>query len=75
MSSSYLSYVPWLICAVPVVFAVVVSRPKGKLPPGPKPLPFLGNIFDVPANAAWKVFQQWGKQYGANLIFSIRSVR
>ncbi|KAI0777944.1 cytochrome P450 [Irpex lacteus] len=63
MASSYLNYVPWLLCAVPIVYAIA-SRPKGKLPPGPKPLPVLGNILDVPADAAWKVFQQWGKKYG-----------
>ncbi|KAI0695235.1 cytochrome P450 [Cytidiella melzeri] len=64
---SMLSYAPWLLCAVPIAY-VIAARPKGKLPPGPKPLPLLGNVFDVPSDAAWKVFQQWGKKYG-DLIY------
>ncbi|KAI0802036.1 cytochrome P450 [Irpex lacteus] len=63
MATPYLAYLPWLLCALPIVYAIS-SRPKGKLPPGPKRLPVLGNIFDIPTDEAWKVFQTWGEQYG-----------
>ncbi|PCH36901.1 hypothetical protein WOLCODRAFT_37810, partial [Wolfiporia cocos MD-104 SS10] len=33
-------------------------------PPGPKPLPVIGNLSDIPSEAAWKVFKQWGNTYG-----------
>ncbi|KAI0757953.1 cytochrome P450 [Fomes fomentarius] len=45
------------------------TNPKNlPLPPGPKGLPFLGAIYDVPQDIAWRTFQDWGKKYG-NLIY------
>lgn len=34
------------------------------LPPGPKPLPILGNALDVPLSKQWLVFQRWAEEYG-----------
>ena len=33
-------------------------------PPGPKPLPFLGNIRDIPTVTPWLTYTNWRKQYG-----------
>ncbi|KAI0314890.1 cytochrome P450 [Amylostereum chailletii] len=32
--------------------------------PGPRPLPFLGNVFDLNRHAPWTTFTQWKYQYG-----------
>ena len=40
------------------------SRAKSKFPPGPTPLPIIGNILDIPRNNPWKTFAEWGKIYG-----------
>jgi cytochrome P450 len=40
-----------------------------RLPPGPKPVLFLGNKFQLPDSKPWIQFQQWSKQYGP--IFTI----
>lgn len=35
-----------------------------RMPPGPQPLPFIGNKFDVPKRHPWIQFQEWSRQYG-----------
>ena len=40
-------------------------NPKGlPLPPGPKGYPLLGNLFDMPIERAWLVYNDWYKTYG-----------
>ena len=34
------------------------------LPPGPKPLPIIGNLRDMPSSDEYIVAAEWGKQYG-----------
>lgn len=33
-------------------------------PPGPKPLPFLGNLRDMPSGAQWLGYNELSKKYG-----------
>ncbi|KIJ40114.1 hypothetical protein M422DRAFT_32381 [Sphaerobolus stellatus SS14] len=50
-----------------LVFALFVwfRRSKGgPLPPGPKPMPFLGNIKDLTTKELWLPAREWAKQYG-----------
>lgn len=35
-----------------------------RMPPGPPPLPFIGNKREVPAKYSWLKFQEWSKKYG-----------
>ena len=34
------------------------------LPPGPKGYPLIGNLFDMPTQASWVVYDEWRKTYG-----------
>lgn len=36
------------------------------LPPGPKPMPFIGNVLDMPQDQPWLKFKEWSKQYGTS---------
>lgn len=40
-------------------------NPSGlPLPPGPTPLPLIGNIFDIPKRVPWETYARWAHQYG-----------
>ena len=45
------------------------ANPKGlPLPPGPKGYPLLGNLFDMPIERAWLVYNDWYKTYGKTFV-------
>lgn len=49
-----------LLVAIPVAYHVLTASRGGKhYPPGPKGLPLLGNIFDIPIDAAHITFARW----------------
>ena len=39
-------------------------RSRSHLPPGPKGLPIVGNLFDFDTTHVWEQFGAWGRQYG-----------
>ncbi|KAJ7320876.1 cytochrome P450 [Mycena albidolilacea] len=41
------------------------------LPPGPRPLPLIGNVFDIPRSNAWERFIEWKDLYGEVVYISI----
>jgi hypothetical protein len=38
------------------------------LPPGPKGYPLIGNLFDIPVERPWVVYDEWRKTYGKHFI-------
>ncbi|KAF9453375.1 cytochrome P450 [Macrolepiota fuliginosa MF-IS2] len=41
------------------------------LPPGPKKLPLLGNLFDMPNHKEWLTFAAWGEKWGDLVSVSV----
>lgn len=39
-------------------------KASARLPPGPRPLPLLGNIHQLPKDHPQMAFAEWGKKYG-----------
>lgn len=44
-------------------------KPPAPYPPGPKPVPLLGNVFDLSGKELWIETAKWAEEYG--LLFSI----
>jgi len=57
-----------------IALGILYSRQRQKklpFPPGPKRLPVVGNLFDMPAGSEWITYKQWGKLYGAFFFMSL----
>ncbi|KAF4616051.1 hypothetical protein D9613_011353 [Agrocybe pediades] len=44
---------------------------RNNRPPGPRPLPLLGNLLDMPRKKEWETFAKWAKQYGEIVYVTI----
>jgi hypothetical protein len=44
------------------------ARRSLALPPGPKPLPIIGNLFDIPQEKEWLTYHSWTEKYG-DIVF------
>jgi cytochrome P450 len=43
-------------------------------PPGPTPLPYLGNVFDIPSDKPWEMYSEWSKKYNSKCQSPIASL-
>lgn len=57
---------PWMTAAILLWLALAVQRRRkyARLPPGPTPLPIVGNILDFPRTHLGREFAAYTKQFG-----------
>ncbi|KAJ3547603.1 hypothetical protein NM688_g5386 [Phlebia brevispora] len=59
---------PLTLACVGIVFfkyvILVFTKPRLPLPPGPRRLPIIGNLLDMPKQKEHLKFTEWGKKYG-----------
>ncbi|PBK60905.1 cytochrome P450, partial [Armillaria solidipes] len=48
-----------------------LSSRNPPLPPGPRGIPFIGNLLDMPSEKEWLTFAKWGEKYGNMVSVSI----
>ena len=53
------------------VFKLCLDRQRLPLPPGPKGLPFVGNLYQIPDTNPWRTFRKWHQKYGS--VISVKS--
>ncbi|PCH43276.1 cytochrome P450 [Wolfiporia cocos MD-104 SS10] len=56
--------------AIVLLVNVIFKKEKARLPlpPGPKGLPIVGNIRDVPKSHEWLAYERWGRVFDSDII-------
>lgn len=52
-----------------IIKRLLCARRQAPLPPGPRGLPFIGNVLDMPSEKEWLTFAQWGDVWGMQTAY------
>ncbi|TDL26777.1 PAH-inducible cytochrome P450 monooxygenase PC-PAH 3 [Rickenella mellea] len=66
---SNIYYFSFIGAAVLCTTWLLSRRVGATTPPGPRGLPFIGNVLNIPSNHPWKIYQKWSRDNGSDLLF------
>ncbi|PPQ90225.1 LOW QUALITY PROTEIN: hypothetical protein CVT25_012934 [Psilocybe cyanescens] len=67
ISTSFV-YAALALWAVKKLVDQVSNRKRAPYPPGPKPLPLIGNVLDFPSSSLAQEYVEWGKKYNSPIL-------
>jgi hypothetical protein len=50
-----------------------VRKLRAPYPPGPPPVPLIGNALDIPTRKPWEKYLEWSKQFNSKRSFQYRN--
>ncbi|KAJ3524602.1 hypothetical protein NM688_g8533 [Phlebia brevispora] len=63
------SIVPLALAVLAVLVVSLRRTRRFRLPPGPKGVPLLGNVFDMPKKEEWLTYAKWSKEYDSDILY------
>ena len=53
-----------LVFLLSIFYALLRNRRRHPFPPGPKTLPLIGNLRNIPFKYQWLAYEKWGREMG-----------